>query len=553
MKNKLSAAGICCLAILLSLFTGVISVRAESSAVGEGETLIDGIVAYKEAAAGASSVQEWLDGELTSGAGATSEWYVIALLQSGAEYDYTSYIAALRSYASENGRASSVSGQRLALALVGCGCADDPFVTAVMNDSIGAQGVMSWIFGLHLLNNGCASDKYAASDVAETLLSLRLADGGWALTGSVSDVDVTAMAIASLAPYYRSESEVKAAVDGALGFLSEKQLAGGGYSGFGAENPESAAQVIAALSSLGIDPLADGRFIKEGSTLLDAVRKFRLADGAFCHAEGGAYNDAATSQVFYSLIAMRRAANGLGPLFVFDVGDDGTAPEKPGATEPPETEKPTSEATSDPEALSPGPDEGHSAGGYKLWACLTVCGGAAVACALLWICKKRHIKNYLFVLAAAGAAVCLVLLTNIQSADDYYRDDGTPAGRAGSVTLTIRCDTVLGRSDAEYIPPDGVILPVTGFDIAAGDSVYDLLVRAAKKYGIQMEKEGSPSGSLVYISGINYLYEFDFGDLSGWIYRVNGEAQSVGCGERALEDGDAVEWLYTCEMGNDLK
>ena len=37
------------------------------------------------------------------------------------------------------------------------------------------------------------------------------------------------------------------------------------------------------------------------------------------------------------------------------------------------------------------------------------------------------------------------------------------------------------------------------------------------------------------------------------MYRVNGETPSVGCAEYALSDGDQVEWLYTCDLGNDLE
>ncbi|MGM9626294.1 MAG: DUF4430 domain-containing protein [Eubacteriales bacterium] len=51
---------------------------------------------------------------------------------------------------------------------------------------------------------------------------------------------------------------------------------------------------------------------------------------------------------------------------------------------------------------------------------------------------------------------------------------------------------------------------------------------------------------------MQYLYEFDFGDLSGWIYKVNGETPSVGCGDYVLSDGDEIAWLYTCDLGNDL-
>ena len=58
---------------------------------------------------------------------------------------------------------------------------------------------------------------------------------------------------------------------------------------------------------------------------------------------------------------------------------------------------------------------------------------------------------------------------------------------------------------------------------------------------------------MVYISGINYLYELDFGDMSGWIYHVNDDEPLVGCGEYKLSDGDNIEWLYTCDLGKDLK
>ena len=74
------------------------------------------------------------------------------------------------------------------------------------------------------------------------------------------------------------------------------------------------------------------------------------------------------------------------------------------------------------------------------------------------------------------------------------------------------------------------------------------------QYTIQVENKGSAGSShgMVYISGINYIYEFDFGDLSGWVYHVNGITPSRNCGEYVLSDGDRIEWLYTCEVGHDL-
>ena len=52
--------------------------------------------------------------------------------------------------------------------------------------------------------------------------------------------------------------------------------------------------------------------------------------------------------------------------------------------------------------------------------------------------------------------------------------------------------------------------------------------------------------------GDHVEYEYDFGDLSGWVYHVNGISPSRGCGDYVLSDGDRIEWLYTCELGHDL-
>ena len=94
-------------------------------------------------------------------------------------------------------------------------------------------------------------------------------------------------------------------------------------------------------------------------------------------------------------------------------------------------------------------------------------------------------------------------------------------------------------------------LPVTSFDIEKGDTVYDVLTDAAQTYGLQIDARGG-SKSMIYVAGINYLYEFDFGDLSGWVYHVNGISPSRNSGDYVLSDGDVIEWLYTCELGHDL-
>lgn len=52
--------------------------------------------------------------------------------------------------------------------------------------------------------------------------------------------------------------------------------------------------------------------------------------------------------------------------------------------------------------------------------------------------------------------------------------------------------------------------------------------------------------------GIQYLYEFSCGPLSGWMYTVNGRFPEMGSGCCSLQDGDEVAWVYTCDLGRDV-
>jgi hypothetical protein len=265
---------------------------------------------------GEREVQSWIDGELTKTAGETAEWYVIALAQSG-KYDFSSYKSALLNYLKNNKVYSASSRQKYALALIAVG-SDDSYIQTVMNDSIGKQGIMSWIFGLHLLNNGYKSDSHTTESVIDKILSLQKQDGGWAVSGTASDVDTTAMAVCALAPN-KENAEVKSAVDKAVDLLSERQCADGDFKSYGIENLESTAQVLTALSALSIDAETDKRFIKDGNTVFNGIRKYALKSGGYCHTVGGEFNHNATSQALYASVAYDRFKSGKSPLFILDL------------------------------------------------------------------------------------------------------------------------------------------------------------------------------------------------------------------------------------------
>lgn len=127
-------------------------------------------------------------------------------------------------------------------------------------------------------------------------------------------------------------------------------------------------------------------------------------------------------------------------------------------------------------------------------------------------------------------------------------------------TLEVRCDTIwweqynayLNAEKAPYQPKDGTIFAYKVVDYHPGEMVFDVLNRELKNAGIQMEYSYTPIYGSNYIEGINNLYEFDCGELSGWMYEVNGWYPNYGCSRYLVKEGDTITWNYTCNLGRDL-
>ena len=103
--------------------------------------------------------------------------------------------------------------------------------------------------------NGGTTTRQALID---ELLRVQTSDGGWTISGDRADSDMTGMALTALAPYYKKDPTVKQAIDKAIARLSEMQDDDGGFSttygdGKYIATSESTAQVLTALSALGID------------------------------------------------------------------------------------------------------------------------------------------------------------------------------------------------------------------------------------------------------------------------------------------------------------
>lgn len=270
------------------------------------------------------------------------EWMAIGLLRSDRTVDeayYKAVVAYVQANIDENGRlhrAKSTENSRIILALTAMG----KDVTNVggynllrgLSDLtfLQKQGINGPIWALIALDSGdytLSEGDVTREALIDLILNAQLADGGWALSGDTADSDMTGMALQALAPYYGKMDAVTEAVDAALETLATLQYASGGFGTYGSETSESAAQVIVALTALGIDPTTDSRFIRNGNSVLDALLAYYVDGGGFRHIATGNRDGMATEQGYYALTAYARLLAGKTSLY--DMSDVTIVPEEP--------------------------------------------------------------------------------------------------------------------------------------------------------------------------------------------------------------------------------
>ena len=329
------------------------------------------------------------------------EWMVLGLARSGRtvpEGYYDAVVKYVKDNIDSNGRLDknkATENARIILALTAIGKdvtnVGGHDLLAGLNEMsyLSKQGINGAIFTLIALD----SHSYTpAGDVTrdklvQAILDAQISgDGGWSLDGKNADVDMTAMAIQALAAYYKSNSSAKKAVDKGLSWLSSVQQNDGGFTSWGAANSESCAQVIVALTALGIDPAKDSRFIKNGVSVLDALCSFAVNGGGFKHlATETSANGMATEQGFYALVAYYRLLNGQSSLYdMADVKLEGVKTEESVN----DADKPD-DATGTDTPVDTEVGEASSGGQVVLWVVIGVVAVGGIA-ALAVTSKKRH-------------------------------------------------------------------------------------------------------------------------------------------------------------------
>lgn len=325
---------------------------------------IEGIIEWKKYTTNGDTAPYLLTNEYLQYAGDTlADWYPIGLGRIGYADDFEAYLSVItdvvkKRYQTEDklSELKSTEWHRISLAILASG--GDPTNVNGINliadgtynrgftTSIGAQGINGWIWGLITLDSMRykipAEAFYQREDMIKEILSLQVVDGGFSFYQDNADGDMTAMAIQSLAPYYNdlkkytyiqkaSKNEVtksvKEVVDEALNVLSSLQMPDGDFKSWDEENVESTAQVVIALTALGINPLTDSRFIKNDQTLLDGILKYQMPDGGFVHAKKynpdnptslpDQSNTMASEQVLIGLVSLYRYLEDYRTLYDF--------------------------------------------------------------------------------------------------------------------------------------------------------------------------------------------------------------------------------------------
>lgn len=370
MNNVLRRLGAAAVSVCLLLVVPQPASAAEEGKQHDVLEIAQGIIDWKKLDNGSTIDGDLINNTFLEQAGTTpGDWFPIGLGRLGVEDNYDGYLAVIKDVVQERykepGRLSAAKAtewHRISLAVLAMGgdptdmgtdengqiinlIADGTYDRGKIT-SLGRQGINGWIWGLIALDSLRYEVPESAfntrDDIILEILRQQLADGGFALSGNAADPDITAMAIQALAPYYNSEKvysytlkktgseaskTVRQVVDESLACLSGLQNAEGDFSSWGTQNVESTNQVVVALCSLGLDPLADERFIKNGNTLLDGILRYQMEDGGFIHSFTydpdnptslpDESNTMASEQTLYTMAALWRQQNGMRILYDF--------------------------------------------------------------------------------------------------------------------------------------------------------------------------------------------------------------------------------------------
>lgn len=311
-------------------FTVVVESGAAETPVDSEKLAQDAIEKAKENLLNLNTEKDYVYGD---------EWDIFALIRSGAsipEENMEGYITSILStYEAPDNEAlkpTTIARVALTVTLLGHDASNLDglnLIEMLYNSNAITAGGNEPMWALIALD----SRAYAVADDAEWTRDELITElltkyqnpetGGFGLNDNITtSIDMTAMAIQALAPYYERE-EVKTAVDKALDYLKGAMDRNARF-----DSSEAGAQVLVALTTLNLDPVdAENGFVKSvARNIISGLCSYQLEDGSFKHL----FTDASgqkmsTLQSLYALHSYERYLNG--DTTLYDLTDVNPVPE----------------------------------------------------------------------------------------------------------------------------------------------------------------------------------------------------------------------------------
>lgn len=534
----------------------------------------------------------------------SGEWAVLGLARGNASvtnsyYDsyYDRVVAHVKETINSKGQLNSdksTENSRIILALTAIG--EDPTsvggrnLLTALNDLtyVKKQGSNGPIWALIAVDSG--NYEYTKREqLIEAILADRTDDGGWTYGEGGADADMTAMAIQALAPYNDDEHPtVKSAISTALKLLSGMQNDDGGFSSMGYRNCESAAQVVVALSALGLDANTDSRFVKNGHSVLENLLTYEQADGSFWHlidGSGNANNQMSAEQGTYALVAYDRYVKNKNSLYdMTDVvkREDASAQE---VIDMIDSIGEVNEYSYDAIAEARNAyNKLSTADRANVTNYNTLTAAEDVYKAIL---SERQTERYKELKAyydellndktkkygnAAKKKLQSILQTaqkemnaavSCERVEDIFQKakSDLDAVKPGDIEVTFR---LIGALEAtqdvdltkdSYLPEYVTWVPTTTYALQENATVYDLFTEAMSDAGLRYIGAESNYVSTIYAPsclGGYTLSEFTNGKKSGWMYTVNGTHPNQGLKNWTLNDNDVVVWHYVNDYSHEV-
>lgn len=377
----------------------------------------------------------------------------------------------------------------------------------------------------------------------QQILSFQTAEGGFGLTDNKrSSIDMTSMALQALAPH-RDNQQVSASFDKAVSHLQSQMTENAGFLDAGKENSNSTAQVLTALTAAGIDPLAKENGFTNGEKNIVANLDSYKADSGFMWQQGQGANGMATQQVVYALEAYRRFAKNENRLYdLTDVEIKADESDRQAANAVIEK----IHAIGDTITLE-SKDEIQEA--RKAYNALTdkqkkLVGEDALA---KLEAAEEELKNLENTTVVGHVVVSVERFTIGQG---YIHEPVVVPFVTNDNAVSI-LKKVIGEEN--WVGNDGdsaYLEAIVGGDLGSDKVKVPDYIAQIGGPTTEQAKEYGHSGAW---DTPNTLGQFDYNNMSGWMYHVNGEEVGYGMASYKPKDGDVLRYQFTLwGYGTDL-